>query len=421
MKQKALKTTILILCAVILAFSALVGCTDNTPAETSSTIKETTKETTKAAEQTTEPVAEETSTIPETTTEIPTGPKAPDFINPLTGLESEKDVTKKRPVAIVINNVKPAIPQIGISKADVLIELPYEGGETRLLMVVMDYESLPVVGSVRSARDYTVRLSQDFGAIFVHAGADTVGNYQLAMNAIRYGFMTSYMIKMGQANVALDVKDLWTDGVDNIDGVNDYFPTAVFYRDQERRQTMGLEHSLMTTGSGIVAGIAGKGYKTSTAEPFDYPYGFVEYGERRLPEKGAALHIMVPYSIYQFPQLIYNKSTGKYDRYQFTGDKHIDGATGEQLSFDNVILIYLDYTILPDVKDNLNVDYVGSGKGYYAYGGKYEEIRWSRADANANLILTDSDGKPLKINPGYVYLGVCTDVMYSSTQLNYYN
>ena len=50
---------------------------------------------------------------------------------------SEKAIGK-RPVAVMVNNVEPALPQYGISQADVIFELPVEGDLTRLMAMYAD-------------------------------------------------------------------------------------------------------------------------------------------------------------------------------------------------------------------------------------------------------------------------------------------
>ena len=115
--------------------------------------------------------AESTKPVTETATDTETaassgegGEEEPEFVNPLTGLAAEKDLSATRPAAIMINNIKVSCPQIGVSQADVMYECLVEGGYTRLMMLAADYESLPEVGSVRSARDYYLDLAADYEA-----------------------------------------------------------------------------------------------------------------------------------------------------------------------------------------------------------------------------------------------------------------
>ena len=72
-------------------------------------------------------------------------------LNPLTGLADLSDeAVGKRPVAIVINNIKDSLPQYGIAGADIMFEMVAEAGITRLLAIWGDYTQIPNVCSVRS-------------------------------------------------------------------------------------------------------------------------------------------------------------------------------------------------------------------------------------------------------------------------------
>ena len=114
----------------------------------------------------------------------------------------------------MINNIEVATPQEGVSYADIMYECVVEGWQTRLMMVVSEYESLPVVGSVRSSREYYLDFAANHDAIYIHAG--------------------------GSQQAYAEIKQR---KVDNLDGVNMYIPN-MFYRDSWRQQNMGYEHSL---------------------------------------------------------------------------------------------------------------------------------------------------------------------------------
>ena len=54
-------------------------------------------------------------------------------VNPLTGLPIEEKWVNARPIAVMLNNVKEAQPQLGQSQADIIYEVLVEGGITRML------------------------------------------------------------------------------------------------------------------------------------------------------------------------------------------------------------------------------------------------------------------------------------------------
>ena len=87
------------------------------------------------------------------------------YANPLTGEGLEEDISGQRPIAIMINNLKKSLPQAGVSQADIIYEIPAEGGVTRLLALFQSVEGVGEIGTVRSARDYYVSLASTPAAV----------------------------------------------------------------------------------------------------------------------------------------------------------------------------------------------------------------------------------------------------------------
>lgn len=81
-----------------------------------------------------------------------------------------KEWVNRRPVAIMLNNLKEALPQLGQSQADVIYEVPAEGGITRMLAVYQSLDGVGKIGSIRSARPYYLELALGHDAIYIHAG-----------------------------------------------------------------------------------------------------------------------------------------------------------------------------------------------------------------------------------------------------------
>ena len=73
-------------------------------------------------------------------------------IDPLTGLPPTSPTAGKRPaLAVKVDNVQGAWPQAGLNQADIVYDLPVEGGLTRLLAIFHSAD-VPVIGPIRSAR-----------------------------------------------------------------------------------------------------------------------------------------------------------------------------------------------------------------------------------------------------------------------------
>lgn len=315
----------------------------------------------------------------------------PEHINPLTGMEATYDVDGKRPIAVMLNNIYQALPQVGISDADVLFECLAEGGITRLMGVFSEYNNLGIIGSVRSSRPYYLDFAQMFDAVYCHAGGSEDAYSQIASR-----------------------------GINNIDGVRGD-PLGVYYRDQERMQTMSYEHTMMTTGQGIIDTIAHCNFRTELREDFKYPFEFCEYGASVQVGTNDANHVYLPISNYQTVDYVYDSEAKEYLRYQYNGNKHIDGENGVQLSFKNIIIMFCD-TAPYDTYGRLRVTTTGSGSGYVVSEGKYKAITWSRQSIDGNLTLTDSEtGENLVINRGKTFINVCPTAIVNEVDLNAQN
>ena len=306
-----------------------------------------------------------------------------EFVNELTGEAVSEEIAAQRPVAIMINNIRVACPQIGVSNADVMYEVLAEGGITRLLMVTKDYEALDVVGSVRSSREYYLDFTRNHDAIYVHAG----------------GSDEAYA-------------DILSRDIEHLDGVNGDAATGInvtgscFYRDSDRRYSMGYEHSMMTTGELIAKGISIMGYRTALKTGFEDPINIIKNGYKVELDGADGRYARMTYYTTNSPEYEYDEASGDYLRYQYGHTPHIDGATGEQLAFTNVLILVMDHQQSGDSYGHLFITTTGQGRGYYLTGGKMVEINWSRDNEDEPMELTDSEGYPLLLNKGKTAINI---------------
>ena len=328
---------------------------------------------TPAAESKTEPSVVYPTVISENGRDALTGiapAAAGAYIDPLTGTAVSQAEAERRPVAIMLNNITVALPQQNIAAADVLYECQVEGGLTRLMGVFNDYADLVAIGSIRSSREYYIDFAANHDAIYVHAG----------------GSEEAY-------------RNLKSRLINNIDAVNDGVVTGFFYRDPNRLGKMGYEHTLVIDGGKINGAIAAKGYRTDYAAAFDSPLQFVGEGQKiELTNGSSTKQVTVKFGAHT-TQFVYNASQNRYLRWQ-NGNKHIDGVTGEQLGFENVIILICPYTLTKDDYNHIEVATVGTGKGYYMTGGKIVEIRWTKTSGDAPIKLCYTSGKEITLTPG---------------------
>ncbi len=311
--------------------------------------------------------------------------------NYLTGATVTEEEQAKRPVAIMMNNIKNCLPQDNITAGDFYYECAAEGGITRIMMLVSEYSSLGQVGSIRSSRDYFVDFLANHDALYIHAGG---------------------------SEMAYD--EIFAREIDNLDGVNMYIPD-MFYRDTYRMNNIGLEHSLMTTGEKIVDGIAYKNYETEHDESFVSAFKFYDETEDVQPVGSLAYHVHMVSTPVQTVDFVYDDETREYLRYQYNGMAHVDGVTGEQISVKNVIILFTDISLIPgDTAGRLSVTTVGKGQGYYITNGRRRVITWERESDTAPIKLTyRSDGEEVILNCGKTFVCVVDNSVSSKIDFNY--
>jgi len=291
--------------------------------------------------------------------------------NPLTGLPMDPEWENRRPVAVMLNNLKAAQPQLGQSMADILYEIPAEGGITRMLAVYQSLEGVGNLGSIRSTRPYYLEVALGHDALLVHAG----------------GSEAAYA-------------DIPAWGMDNMDGVRGGSDAEIFWRDPERRKAKGLEHSLLTSGEKILAYLGEGHFRTEHKEDWTEPLRFAEDGT---PAGGeAAEQVTVRFSDYKTGVFDYSAETGTYLVSQY-GKPYEDGNSGDQVAVTNLIVFSIPMKVL-DSEGRLSVKLTGEGEGRYFCGGKTVPVHWSKANRNSPFVYTAEDGTPLVMGQGKTYV-----------------
>ena len=304
----------------------------------------------------------------------PTPTPEPAFYHPLTGIPCDEDYSGRRPAAIMLNNLRDALPQQGNSQADIIYEVLAEGGITRMLAVYQNPGSLGLIGSVRSARQYYWEIAQGHDAVYIHAG----GSPEFYNTKSSLGLFT-------------------------VDGVNGYYSGAdagMFWRDRDRIEGhhYAFEHSLLTSGEAITAMLEKEG-REDHKEGYVYEMSFTNDGT---PEGGSpAVTVTVPFSNYKTGVFRYDAPSGVYLVEEYDAP-YIDGNDGSQVAVTNLIILQTSYVVLDDagrVQVGLN-----SGSGWFACGGKMIPITWEKGSANNQLRYHTEDGSPLTLGRGKSYV-----------------
>ena len=311
----------------------------------------------------------------------------------LTGLEKDADYPEgRRFTAVMVNNIsegatQQARPQAGLSDADILVEIKAEGGITRFMALDENYETMPRVGPVRSARHQFFQLILPFHPMYVHVGESVV--------------QTEYKNNYDYSDFDLNGDVLSTLG----------------HRDSDfRARGVAIEHTYVTSGEEITKTIEQFGYDSSI-EPYKSTFfDFVPYNEEpRVLTGGDATSVSVVHSAAYKTYFDWDATEGKYMMSQYSKAAgavrpSVDANNDQQLKFDNVIVLFTDIHVIPghEAKDLQEVDYTFGGLGYYFNGGRVEPIRWQKgaADQVLRLVNDDADLTNVKVNPGRSYIAV---------------
>lgn len=304
----------------------------------------------------------------------------------LTGEWKDENVVNRRPIAVMVPNNAPAMPQYGLSKASIIYEAPVEGRITRLMPVFEDFDDLDRIGPVRSSRDYFVYQAMGYQAIYCNWGLarpyveelinrDTVQNISAAVEGIynpaheafgrvtRPGYateFTGYMFIEGMLEAAERLEYTWEYDEAHV-------APFTFAADETRAED---------------------NYAENEAATMIYPGG-------QEGNKGG-------YGAYT-PYFEYNEADGLYYRYQ-DGEAQIDELNGEQLTVSNVVFQYCHGEVRDD-HDYLAFGVHGEGDAIVFTGGKVIKGTWERYDGDATPAkFLDENGEEVIFNQGKTWV-----------------
>lgn len=306
------------------------------------------------------------------------------YQNPLNG-EAIAEPYAGRPVAIVINNIEPALPQYGISQADFIYELVTEGGITRCLAVFSDVSGVGTIGPIRSTRTFFNNIALSYDAPIIHCGGSQpglAGHYD--ENGIR---------------------------IDGWQHINEQYYGVYFFRDHDRYDAgWSWEHTLFTSGELVKIGLAEKEYTTHddrflALQPEEVNYG-LQFADVVNPDGESATNLTVNFRYGKTTSFALNSETGLYEASQY-GKTHVDAGTGETMAYRNVLVLCTEqWNVYEGDYDRSFYDLSGSGDGYFVCDGKIVPIHWHRDDIRGSFTYTLADGTPLTLGVGSTYVGI---------------
>jgi hypothetical protein len=286
-------------------------------------------------------------------------------LDPLTGLPPASSAAATRPaLGVKIDNVEGAWPQAGLNQADIVFDLPVEGGLTRLL-AIFHSQDVPLFGPIRSARPVDADLLHLLGHAY-------------------FAFSGGTSSDLGPINDHSNATPMWWD----------VSPSLFVIRHDH-----AIPHQVFGTTAMLYA--AGEQRSPSITPP---PPMF-SYATALPTGVSAATNITAQYSA---ATAIWTWNGKQYVRNQSGHpDLLIDGS---QVSTTNVVVMSVSVqntaahdshgTVVP-----LPV-VIGSGQVWVFRNGLVVKGTWSRAGENAPMKLQTSTGQIIALAPGRTWVEV---------------
>lgn len=378
MKRKSMKNKgMALLLVMTMAAAFMTGCGDKNETQeptteinfadltgggSDSSSDNSTPETSEGEEPATEPVVEEES-------------REGMYRSEITNEWIDESLKNQRPIAVMVDNEKKALPHYGLTEADVVYEImnsTANGRVTRFMAIVKDWGKIEQFGSIRSTRSTNIMLAAEWNAVLCHDGGPF--------------YVNEWLAKKYSANFS-----------------------GGFSRVKNGKPTEFTEY--------ICAGdldkkFSNSKYTTEYNEFYPGQHYFFSNTEIDLSTVGNAFdcrEIELPFP-HNSSRLQYNESTGTYDYYEY-GQAHTDPQhDNAQLTFKNLLIQDTTFAQL-DPNGYLIYNAIDSGRdAYYITNGKAIEVTWIKAAENEPTIYLDKQtGEQIELNTGKTYVALVPD------------
>ena len=303
----------------------------------------------------------------------------------LTGEWTSEESATRRPIAVMIPNNAPAMPQYGLSQAGIIYEAPVEGRITRLMVVFENFDDLDRIGPVRSCRDYFLYVAMGYEAIYCNWG-------------LAKPYVEELINRENYYNVSAAV-----DGIHN--------PADEAYG-RVSRPGYATEFTGYLMIDGLFDAVDRLGYDWNYDENYVPPFLFAaddvtaDYADKEAATMiypgGKSESNSGGYGAYH-PYFEYHEEDGLYYRYQ-DGKEQIDEDNGEQLAVSNVVFQYCHGEVRDD-HDYLAFGVHGEGDAIVFTNGKAIKGTWMRYDGDFTPAkFYDEDGNEIIFNQGKTWV-----------------
>ncbi len=313
---------------------------------------------------------------PAPVTEEPDTPPDGMVANQLTGEWIDASLKDQRPVAVMVDDEKTALPHFGISTSDIVYEMvnsTQNEGVTRFMVMVKDWGSIKQLGSIRSTRPTNLQIFPEWNAVLCHDGGPFWND-----NFYKNPFVERFSGTFSRVN----------------NGKAREFTEYILPGD--------LEKNFKNTG-----------YSTTYNEYYmgdhwrfarrDNPNTLTQYSEAVDCKK-----ISLPFH-HNNPWLEYDEAEGVYKYFQYNQAEVDAGNGNKQISFKN---LFIQNARMEQLDDHGYMMYYPSETnrdGLYITNGKAIPVKWTKLNDLEPTRFYDLSGEEIRLNVGTSYIALVSE------------
>ncbi|MCR5777506.1 MAG: DUF3048 domain-containing protein [Lachnospiraceae bacterium] len=308
------------------------------------------------------------------------------YASETTGEWIDISLKDQRPIAVMIDDEKKALPHYGVSDVDVLYEMvnsTQNEGVTRFMAIIKDWGKITQLGSIRSTRPTNLQIFPEWNAVLCHDGGPFWND-----NFYKNKFVERFSGTFSRVN----------------NGKPREFTEYVCKGD--------LEKNFKNTG-----------YSTTYNEYWEGTphYQFASHTkDNDLSQYSSAVDckkLVLPFH-HNNPYMEYDEAEGVYKYFQY-GQKEVDAGNGnKQVAFKNVLLQNARLEQLDSHGYMMYYPTESGREGYYITDGKAIKVTWSKLSDITATRYYDEDGNEIKINVGKTYVGLISDKEWGNIEIN---
>ncbi len=327
-----------------------------------------------------EAVSIEASTEEVASTEVPEEAPEGMYASELTGEWIDQSLQDQRPIAVMVDDEKTALPHYGISTADIVYEMvnsTANEGVTRFMVMVKDWANIKQLGSIRSTRPTNLQIFPEWGAVLCHDGGPFWND-----NFYKNDFVERFSGTFSRVN----------------NGKPREFTEYILPGD--------LEKNFKNTGYSTTY----SDWKFSEGTSFSREhYQFASHNTpNTLSEYSDAVDckkISLPFH-HNNPYLEYDADSQTYKYFQYNQAEVDAGNGNKQIAFTNLLLQNARLEQLDDHGYMMYYPSESNREGWFITQGKAVKVTWTKQNDLDATRYYDSNGNEIKINVGKTYVAL---------------